>query len=178
MVTPANTALGRGPLRVLIWQEIVDDTVDGVSIAVTWCLLCNSSLVFDWRIDGRTLSFRTTGKLRNSDLVMYDRKTGSRWQQFGGECSVGALLGARLKPLPAQVESAERIRTRFPRRQGRIRPRRAAVPVLCIGASRMPSTMSVSPLPPMPSIRMHRSIPNEPSTGCAAGRGNVDVAMA
>ena len=65
------------PLRIMIWHEIVNDTVGGVPIAVTWCPLCNSSVVFDRRLGGRTLSFGTTGKLRNSDLVMYDRETES-----------------------------------------------------------------------------------------------------
>jgi hypothetical protein len=82
------------PLRIMIWHEIVNDIVGGTPIAVTWCPLCNSSIVFDRRVAGRTLSFGTTGKLRNSDLVMYDRETESWWQQFSGECIVGGLLGA------------------------------------------------------------------------------------
>jgi len=106
------------PLRIMIWHEIVNDTVGGVPIAVTWCPLCNSSVVFDRRAAGRTLSFGTTGKLRNSDLVMYDRETESWWQQYGGDCIVGALVGAELKYLPARIESVERFRERFP--QGRV----------------------------------------------------------
>jgi hypothetical protein len=65
------------PLRVMIWHEIVNDTVGGTPVTITWCPLCNSSVLFDRRVDGRTLSFGTTGKLRNSDLVMYDRETES-----------------------------------------------------------------------------------------------------
>lgn len=102
------------PLRVIIWHEIVNDTLGGIPIAVTWCPLCNSSVVFDRRVDGRTLSFGTTGKLRNSDLIMYDRETESWWQQFGGNCIVGSLLGAELKLLSMRVESVERFRARFP----------------------------------------------------------------
>ena len=101
------------PLRIMIWHEIVNDTVGGVPIAVTWCPLCNSSVVFDRRVGGRTSSFGTTGKLRNSDLVMYDRETESWWQQFGGECIVGALLAAELKLVPMRVESFERFAARF-----------------------------------------------------------------
>jgi len=106
------------PLRVMIWHEIVNDTVGGMPIAVTWCPLCNSSVVFDRRAAGRTLSFGTTGKLRNSDLIMYDRETESWWQQFGGDCIIGTLVGAELKYLPARVESVEHFRARFP--QGRV----------------------------------------------------------
>ena len=62
------------PLSILIWHEIVNDVVDGVPVAVTFCPLCNAAVVFDRRVDGVTLEFGTTGKLRFSDLVMYDRQ--------------------------------------------------------------------------------------------------------
>ncbi len=102
------------PLRILIWHEIVNDTVDGTPIAVTFCPLCNSAVVFDRRVDGRILSFGTTGKLRNSDLVMYDRQTESWWQQFLGEAFVGELTGKQMPLVPSRVESVERFAERFP----------------------------------------------------------------
>lgn len=102
------------PLRVLIWHEIVNDTVGGVPVAVTYCPLCNSSIVFERTVDGRILDFGTTGKLRNSDLVMYDRQTESWWQQFTGEAIVGAMTGAELKVLPSRLESWERFKARAP----------------------------------------------------------------
>ena len=102
------------PLRILIWHEIVNDTVNGVPIAVTFCPLCNSAVVFDRRVDGRALSFGTTGKLRHSDLVMYDRETESWWQQFLGESIVGELVGKQLPLVASRVESFERFAERFP----------------------------------------------------------------
>jgi hypothetical protein len=93
------------PIQVLIWHEIVNDTVGGVPVAVTFCPLCNTAIVFDRRVEGRTLTFGTTGKLRNSDLVMYDRQTESWWQQFGGEGIVGRYAGAELRPLAARIVS-------------------------------------------------------------------------
>ena len=93
------------PLRILMWHEIVNDVVGGVPVAVTFCPLCNTGIVFDRRLDGRMLEFGTTGKLRNSDLVMYDRTTESRWQQFVGEAIVGELTGSRLAMLPSRLES-------------------------------------------------------------------------
>lgn len=102
------------PLRILMWHEIVNDTIGDLPIAVTWCPLCNSAVVFDRRVGGRTLSFGTTGKLRYSDLIMYDRQTESWWQQFVGEAIIGELLGAKLKMLPSRIESFARFRTRFP----------------------------------------------------------------
>jgi hypothetical protein len=106
------------PLRILIWHEIVNDVVGGVPVAVTFCPLCNTGLVFDRRLDGAVLEFGTTGKLRNSDLVMYDRTTESWWQQFLGEAIVGELTGKRLAMLPSRLESFANFAARAP--QGRV----------------------------------------------------------
>ena len=105
------------PLRVLIWHEIVNDTLAGTPVSVTYCPLCNSAVVFDRRFDGKVLDFGTTGKLRNSDLVMYDRQTESWWQQFTGEAIVGHYMGRTLKTFPARLESFERFKARHPKGQ-------------------------------------------------------------
>jgi len=102
------------PLRVLMWHEIVNDQIAGVPIAVTYCPLCNSAVVFDRRVGDQVLDFGTTGKLRNSDLVMYDRQTESWWQQFLGEAIVGEMTGTLLDMIPVRVESFERFRARGP----------------------------------------------------------------
>ena len=107
-----NGDLRAYPLQVLIWHEIANDTVGGVPVAVTFCPLCNSALVFDRRVDGRVLDFGTTGKLRKSDLVMYDRQTESWWQQFLGEAIVGTMTGKRLKFIPVRIESFARFKAR------------------------------------------------------------------
>jgi len=105
------------PLRILTWHEIVNDELAGVPITVTYCPLCNSTIVFDRRLDGLILDFGTTGKLRNSDMVMYDRQTESWWQQFLGEGIVGELTGKRLKTIPARLESFEKFLARAPEGQ-------------------------------------------------------------
>ena len=102
------------PLQVMIWHEIVNDVVGGKPVTVTYCPLCNSGIVFDRNLDGSVLDFGTTGKLRNSDLVMYDRQTESWWQQFLGEGIVGQMTGKRLAMLPSRFESYARFRDRFP----------------------------------------------------------------
>ena len=102
------------PLQLLIWHEIVNDMVGGVPVTVTYCPLCNSSIVFDRRVDGQVLDFGTTGNLRKSDMVMYDRQTESWWQQFLGEAIVGKMMGTRLKALPSRVESFARFAARAP----------------------------------------------------------------
>jgi hypothetical protein len=93
------------PIQILIWHEIVNDVVADTPVAVTFCPLCNTAIVFDRRLEGRTLDFGTTGNLRNSDLVMYDRQTESWWQQFGGMALVGELTGSRLERLPSRIVS-------------------------------------------------------------------------
>jgi hypothetical protein len=105
------------PLSVLIWHEIVNDIVGGTPVAVTYCPLCNSSLVFERTVENRVLDFGTTGKLRNSDLVMYDRQTESWWQQFGGDAIVGTMSGKHLRLVPSRLESFDHFRQRFPHGQ-------------------------------------------------------------
>ena len=92
-------------LPVFTWHEIVNDVVGVVPVAVTFCPLCNAALVFERTLDGVILDFGTSGKLRNSDLVMWDRQTESWWQQFTGEGIVGELAGKKLASLPSQVIS-------------------------------------------------------------------------
>jgi len=102
------------PLQILLWHEIVNDTLGGVPIAVTYCPLCNTAIVFDRRVSGRLLTFGTTGNLRRSDLVMWDRQTQSWWQQFDGHAIVGALTGSQLVPLSSQTLSFADFRGHYP----------------------------------------------------------------
>ncbi len=102
------------PLKILIWHEIANDTVGGVPVTITYCPLCNASVVFDRRVDDRVLDFGTTGKLRNSDLIMYDRQTETWWQQFTGEGIVGEQAGKMLKMLPARIEAFSEFSSRQP----------------------------------------------------------------
>ena len=102
------------PLGILMTHEIVNDELAGRSIAVTYCPLCNSAIVFDRNVDGQVLTFGVSGKLRNSDLVMWDHETQSWWQQFTGEGIVGEKTGIRLSMLPVRVESFDRFKARHP----------------------------------------------------------------
>ena len=102
------------PIRYLTWHEIVNDTVGQVPVAVTFCPLCNSGITFDRRVGGKVLSFGVSGKLRNSDMVMYDRETQSWWQQAIGEGIVGEMTGVELTSLPTWMESWDEFRERNP----------------------------------------------------------------
>ena len=102
------------PIRYLTWHEIVNDEVGGVPVAVTFCPLCNSGITFDRRVDGKVLSFGVSGKLRNSDMVMYDRETESWWQQAVGQGIVGELTGVQLTQMPTWMESWAEFKARNP----------------------------------------------------------------
>ena len=102
------------PIRYLTWHEIVNDTVAGVPVAVTFCPLCNSALVFDRRMEHGVLSFGVSGKLRNSDMVMYDRESESWWQQATATAIVGILTGTELTQLPSWMESWDQFKARNP----------------------------------------------------------------
>ncbi|MEP4969076.1 MAG: DUF3179 domain-containing protein, partial [Parvibaculum sp.] len=88
--------------------------IGGIPVAVTFCPLCNSGIVFDRRVQGKVLSFGVSGKLRNSDMVMYDRETESWWQQAVGTGIVGQHTGTKLKQLPAWMESFAEYKARNP----------------------------------------------------------------
>lgn len=106
------------PLQILTYHEIVNDTVGGEPVAVTFCPLCNAAIAFERRAGGQTLDFGTTGRLRKSDLVMYDRQTESWWQQFSGEAIVGSYTGTVLRQLPATIVAFEDFRSAYP--QGKV----------------------------------------------------------
>ena len=102
------------PIRYLTWHEIVNDEVAGIPVAVTFCPLCNSGLTFERRMNGRVLTFGVSGKLRNSDMIMYDRETESWWQQAIGEGIVGEMTGEELEQLPTWMEGWAEFRARNP----------------------------------------------------------------
>jgi hypothetical protein len=102
------------PIQILMWHEIVNARLGDTLVAVTFCPLCNTAIVFDRRVGARSLDFGTTGKLRDSDLVMYDRQTESWWQQFSGEAVVGELTGVTLREIPARIVSWEEFQREHP----------------------------------------------------------------
>jgi len=93
------------PIQVLMWHEIANDTVGGLPLAVTFCPLCNTAIVFERTVDGQVLDFGTTGRLRFSNLIMYDRQTETWWQQASGEAIAGEQTGKRLAFYPGAIIS-------------------------------------------------------------------------
>jgi hypothetical protein len=101
-------------VQILIWHEIVNDTVGGVPVSVTYCPLCNSAVAVDRRVEGRTLTFGTSGLLYQSSLVMYDRQTESLWSHFTGQALAGTFTGTELESFPVATVSWKDWRTAHP----------------------------------------------------------------
>jgi hypothetical protein len=115
IILEVNDGVRAYPLQILIWHEIVNDEIDGQPVVVTFCPLCNTALAFARPvIDGELLTFGTSGNLRISDLVMWDRQTESWWQQFNGEAIVGDLTGTKLEFLPSAIISWADFKSKHP----------------------------------------------------------------
>lgn len=84
------------PLQIMVWHELVNDVIAGDPILISYCPLCGSGIAFGRTIDGEAVEFGVSGKLYNSNLVMYDRKTNSYWTQIEGRAIVGELTGREL----------------------------------------------------------------------------------
>lgn len=91
------------PHRIMNWHEIVNDTVAGEPILVTYCPLCFTGIAFERKIDGKETAFGVSGKIYKSNLVMYDRLTETLWNQLGGEAIIGEHLGKKLKQIPLET---------------------------------------------------------------------------
>ncbi len=89
------------PQKIMNWHEIINETITGYPIAITFCPLCGSAVAFERKVDGVITELGVSGKLHNSDLVMYDRYEGNLWQQITGEALVGpaARRNEKLKPI-------------------------------------------------------------------------------
>jgi hypothetical protein len=106
------------PVCVLSHHEVVNDrlAVDGAErpVAVTWCPICGSAVVYDRQVDGRILEFGVSGKLADDALVLYDRETGTEWKQPTGEAIAGSLAGTTLTAVPALLTTWAEFRAGHP----------------------------------------------------------------
>lgn len=102
------------PHRILLYHEIVNDEINGKPIFVTHCPLCNTAIVFSRKVDSVVLDFGTTGRVRDSNLVMYDRQTESWWQQFTGDAIVGYYSGTLLESINSQIVAFDQFVRMYP----------------------------------------------------------------
>ena len=102
------------PARILDHHEIVNDTIAGTALAITWCPLCGSAVGLHREIDGQVTEFGVSGLLYNSDLVFYDRRTNTLWDQVTATGIVGPLTDSKLEFLPVTMTTWGRWRKQHP----------------------------------------------------------------
>ena len=102
------------PIRAMVWHEIVNDTVGGIPVSVTYCPLCNSAATYERTINGVETTFGTSGRLFASALVMYDRATETLWTHFNGQAVIGVLTGAELVEHPSPLMAWDQFRSTYP----------------------------------------------------------------
>ena len=103
------------PLQILVWHEIVNDNVGGVPVAITYCPLCFTNQIFNRTLqDGNVVEFGTSGKLYNSNLVMYDRTSDSLWSQGLAQGIVGKYAGVNLQRIPFDVANWKEWKELYP----------------------------------------------------------------
>jgi len=102
------------PIQILMWHEIVNDSLGGKPLVVSFCPLCNTAIAFERTVNGQVFDFGTTGRLRFSNLIMYDRQTESWWQQATGDAIAGELTGTQLTFYPASLISWEDFKIEYP----------------------------------------------------------------
>ena len=102
------------PLFILVWHEIVNDHIGEIPVSVTYCPLCYTSQVFERVISGEAVEFGTTGKLYQSNLLMYDRPTDTYWSQALGMAVRGPLSGQDLDLVPFDLMTWADWQTLYP----------------------------------------------------------------
>ncbi len=114
LVVDLNGDVRAYPIQILMWHEIVNDTVGGVPLTVTYCPLCNSAITFIREVRGVETTFGTSGNLYLANLVMYDRATETLWNQLDGRAVVGLLTGEELEQIPAPMIGWDDVKATYP----------------------------------------------------------------
>ncbi len=106
------------PLRIMGWHEMFNEVIGGVPVALAYCTLCGSGILFETQVEGRDrpFVFGSSGLLYRSNKLMFDRETDSLWNQFTGKPVVGPLVasGIQLKIRPVVIASWARWRESHP----------------------------------------------------------------
>jgi hypothetical protein len=102
------------PIKILNWHEVVDDSVAGTPLAITFCPLVQDAAVYNRTVGGKTLTFGVSGKLYQSNLVLYDDDTQSLWSQLEGRALAGPMAGRKLASVPSTLTTWEVWRKKHP----------------------------------------------------------------
>jgi len=100
---------------VLVWHEIVNDEIWGEEVAVTFCPLCGSAIVYDRNVNGREVNFWVSWRLYNSNLLMYDTHDETLWSQSLGEAVVWDQTGTKLQIVKSHLMSYDEFTSNFPK---------------------------------------------------------------
>lgn len=103
------------PTRILVWHEIVNDVINGDAVAVTYCPLCGTAMVFDRNIAEQSRTFGVSGLLYQSDVLMYDRESESLWSQLAMKSISGSEVGRKLTWLPSDYLTWKAWREKHPK---------------------------------------------------------------
>ncbi|PWQ95592.1 DUF3179 domain-containing protein [Leucothrix pacifica] len=93
------------PINILNWHEIVNDSIRGKAVSVTYCPLCGTGLVYEGSVNGRALTLGVSGLLYNSDVLLYDRETQTLWSQILSKAINGPLSGQKLTMISSSQTS-------------------------------------------------------------------------
>ena len=102
------------PIKILNWHEIVNDKIGNRAIAVTYCPLCGTGVVYDASIKGQASQFGVSGLLYNSDVLLYDRQTHSLWSQILSKAISGKQKNTKLKIISSSHTSWEKWKKQYP----------------------------------------------------------------
>ncbi len=102
------------PFQILVWHEVVNDTFRGEDILVTFCPLTYSSAVYERTVADEVAIFGVSGKVMDSNTLLFDAASESLWSQLKGEAIEGAFTGARLVRLPSTLMSWSEFKTAYP----------------------------------------------------------------
>jgi len=105
------------PISILNYHEIVNDELGGDAVVITFCPLCGSGMAFRSVVNEQRLEFGVSGLLYNSDVLLYDRQTGSLWSQIRKMAVTGPLKGVRLDALPLSHTTWRDWQSRHPETQ-------------------------------------------------------------
>ncbi len=116
LVVEAGGSVRFYPYQILVWHEIVNDTFDGKAVVITYCPFCHSGLVFERDLGGEVgvVEFGVSGKLLDSNSILYDRTTNSLWAPVLGRAIVGELTGTELTTYPSTVMTWQEFKSEFP----------------------------------------------------------------
>ena len=103
------------PIKILNWHEIVNDSINDKALAVTYCPLCGSGIVYDAKIAGKTYEFGVSGLLYNSDVLLYDRETETLWSQILSKAIGGKLVNTELDIIPSSHTSWKAWKQKYPK---------------------------------------------------------------